>query len=397
MKKFIKFVLFLALVAGGGYYFYDKNFNVPQVDQFITSKAVRGELIKSIESNGEIYATELIDVGAQVSGQIKKLYVKLGDVVKAGDMIAEIDGSTQQNNVDTKKAQLGIYEAKLNSARVALEIARNKFDREKELYAKNATSKEDFENAKNTLAINEASLKEIQAQIIQAKISLSTAQIDLGYTKIVAPKDGVIVSVRVEEGQTVNSNQTAPTIVNIADLSKVQLKMEIAEGDITKIKVGSVVEYSILSEPDRKFKTVISSVDPGLTTLSNGNYSTTANSSSGSSSSSSSAIYYYAKDIVVKSEGILRIGMTTQNTIHLESVKDAVIVPSMAIKKENGKHVVYVLKSDKSVQRREVQIGLVDSLRTQIKSGVEEGEDVVTSKSTAAELSDMVSAPIYRM
>ena len=148
MKKFIKFVLFLALVAGGGYYFYDKNFNVPQVDQFITSKAVRGELIKSIESNGEIYATELIDVGAQVSGQIKKLYVKLGDVVKAGDMIAEIDGSTQQNNVDTKKAQLGIYEAKLNSARVALEIARNKFDREKELYAKNATSKEDFENAK---------------------------------------------------------------------------------------------------------------------------------------------------------------------------------------------------------------------------------------------------------
>ncbi len=397
MKKFIKFILFLALVAGGGYYFYDKNFNVPQVDQFITSKAVRGELIKSIESNGEIYATELIDVGAQVSGQIKKLYVKLGDVVKAGDMIAEIDGSTQQNNVDTKKAQLGIYEAKLNSARVALEIARNKFDREKELYAKNATSKEDFENAKNTLAINEASLKEIQAQIIQAKISLSTAQIDLGYTKIVAPKDGVIVSVRVEEGQTVNSNQTAPTIVNIADLSKVQLKMEIAEGDITKIKVGSVVEYSILSEPDRKFKTVISSVDPGLTTLSNGNYSTTANSSSGSSSSSSSAIYYYAKAIVDNSEGILRIGMTTQNTIHLESVKDAVIVPSMAIKKENGKHVVYVLKSDKSAQRREVQIGLVDSLRTQIKSGVEEGEDVVTSKSTAAELSDMVSAPIYRM
>ena len=157
------------------------------------------------------------------------------------------------------------------------------------------------------------------------------------------------------------------------------------------------MDYSILSEPDRKFKTVISSVDPGLTTLSNGNYSTTANSSSGSSSSSSSAIYYYAKAIVDNSEGILRIGMTTQNTIHLESVKDAVIVPSMAIKKENGKHVVYVLKSDKSVQRREVQIGLVDSLRTQIKSGVEEGEDVVTSKSTAAELSDMVSAPIYRM
>lgn len=124
MKNFIKFIAVLAVLAGVGYYFYNKNFNVPQVDQFITSKAVRGELVKSIESNGEIYATELIDVGAQVGGQIKKLYVKLGDVVKAGDMIAEIDSATQQNNVDTKKAQLGIYEAKLNSAKVALEISK---------------------------------------------------------------------------------------------------------------------------------------------------------------------------------------------------------------------------------------------------------------------------------
>ncbi|WP_297940897.1 efflux RND transporter periplasmic adaptor subunit, partial [uncultured Campylobacter sp.] len=275
MKKLIKFIAVFAVLAGAGYYFYDKNFNVPQVDQFITSKAVRGELVKSIESNGEIYATELIDVGAQVGGQIKKLYVKLGDVVKAGDMIAEIDSATQQNNVDTKKAQLGIYEAKLNSAKVALEISKTKFKREQELFAKNATSKEEFENAKNTLAANEASLKEIEAQIVQAKISLNTAQIDLGYTKITAPKGGVVVSVQVEEGQTVNSNQTTPTIVNIADLSKVQLKMEIAEGDITKIKVGSRVEYSILSEPNRKFHARISSIDPGLTTLSNGKYATT--------------------------------------------------------------------------------------------------------------------------
>ena len=186
MKKFIKFIVIAAILAGAGYYFYDKN-NVPQGDQFITSKAVRGELVKSIESNGEIYATELIDVGAQVGGQIKKLYVKLGDVVKAGDMIAEIDSATQQNNVDTKKAQLGIYEAKLNSAKVALEISKTKFKREQELFAKNATSKEEFENAKNTLAANEASLKEIEAQVAQAKISLNTAQIDLGYTKIIAP------------------------------------------------------------------------------------------------------------------------------------------------------------------------------------------------------------------
>ena len=401
MKKLIKFIAVFAVLAGVGYYFYDKNFNVPQVDQFITSKAVRGELVKSIESNGEIYATELIDVGAQVGGQIKKLYVKLGDVVKAGDMIAEIDSATQQNNVDTKKAQLGIYEAKLNSAKVALEISKTKFKREQELFAKNATSKEEFENAKNTLAANEASLKEIEAQVAQAKISLNTAQIDLGYTKITAPKDGVVVSVQVEEGQTVNSNQTTPTIVNIADLSKVLLKMEIAEGDITKIKVGSKVEYSILSEPNRKFHAQISSIDPGLTTLSNGKYKTTSSSGATTSSSSSSAIYYYAKAVVDNPDGTLRIGMTTQNTIILDSVKNAVIVPSIAIKKEDGKSVVYVLKKGKdgldTAERREVQTGLIDSLKTQILSGVEEGEDVVTKRNSAAEISEMLEKEKRKM
>nr|WP_315015179.1 efflux RND transporter periplasmic adaptor subunit [uncultured Campylobacter sp.] len=401
MKKLIKFIAVFAVLAGAGYYFYDKNFNVPQVDQFIASKAVRGELVKSIESNGEIYATELIDVGAQVGGQIKKLYVKLGDVVKAGDMIAEIDSATQQNNVDTKKAQLGIYEAKLNSAKVALEISKTKFKREQELFAKNATSKEEFENAKNTLAANEASLKEIEAQVAQAKISLNTAQIDLGYTKITAPKDGVVVSVQVEEGQTVNSNQTTPTIVNIADLSKVLLKMEIAEGDITKIKVGSKVEYSILSEPNRKFHAQISSIDSGLTTLSNGKYKTTSSSGSTTSSSSSSAIYYYAKAVVDNPDGTLRIGMTTQNTVILDSAKDTVIVPSIAVKNEEGKSVVYVLKRDKNgletAERREVQTGLIDSLKTQILSGVEEGEDVVTKQNSAAEISEMLEKEKRRM
>lgn len=400
MKKLIKFIVITAIVAGAGYYFYNKN-NVPQGDQFITSKAVRGELVKSIESNGEIYATELIDVGAQVGGQIKKLYVKLGDVVKAGDIIAEIDSATQQNNVDTKKAQLGIYEAKLNSAKVALEISKTKFKREQELFAKNATSKEEFENAKNTLAANEASLKEIEAQIVQAKISLNTARIDLGYTKITAPKGGVVVSVQVEEGQTVNSNQTTPTIVNIADLSKVQLKMEIAEGDITKIKVGSKVEYSILSEPNRKFHAHISSIDPGLTTLSNGKYKTTSSSGTATSSSSSSAIYYYAKAVVDNPDGTLRIGMTTQNTVILDSVKDAVIVPSIAIKKEDGKSVVYVLKKGKdgldTAERREVQTGLIDSLKTQILSGVEEGEEVVTKRNSAAEISEMLEKEKRKM
>lgn len=395
MKKIIKFIIFLAILSACFYFAYEKYFKEEKKDEFITSVAVRGDLSKSIDSNGEIYANELIDVGAQVSGQIKKLYVKLGDKVKAGDMIAEIDSATQQNNVDTKRAQLGIYEAKLNSAKVALEIAESKFNREKELFGKNATSKEEFESAKNSLAVTKANVKEIEAQIAQTKISLNTAQIDLGYTKIVAPKEGTIVSVQVEEGQTVNSNQATPTIVNIADLTKLKLKMEIAEGDITKIKVGSKVEYLILSEPNKKFYTQISSIDPGLTTLSDGKYS--QKSTVSSSTSSSSAIYYYANAVVENKDEILRIGMTTQNTIMLESVKEAIIIPTVAIKKEGGKQYVNVLKDNLQVEKREVAVGLTDGLKSQIISGVSEGEKVITSRSSAAELDKMIELEDRRM
>ena len=395
MRKNIKFIVIIAIVFGVGYYIYSNFYNKKPKNEYITSKAVKKELTKSIDSNGEIYATELIDVGAQVSGQIKRLYVRLGDMVKKGDMIAEIDSATQQNNVDTKRAQLTTYEAKLNSAKVALEISKSKFNRSKELYEKKATSKDEYENAKNTLATNEALLKEYESLIAQTKIQLNTAEIDLGYTKITAPKDGIVVSIRVEEGQTVNSNQTTPTIVNIADLSRLQLKMEIAEGDITKIKKGQNVEFSIFSEINKKFKTTISSIDPGLTTLSDGKDSS-SNSSSSSSSSSSSAVYYYAKATIDNSSGIFRIGMTTQNTIFLESVKDAIVISEMAIKKENEKDIVYVLKNG-TPERREVKVGLIDNLKAQILSGVQEGDEVITSSGNTNEINAMLNQEAKKM
>ena len=272
MKK-TKILIILLILGVGGYFVYDKFFNIKDEKvEFITKKAKKGSFSKKVDATGEIFATELIDVGAQVSGQIKKLYVKLGDQVKKGDMIASIDSSTQQNSIDNKEAQLAIYKAQLESAKVALNIAKTQFDRENALFAKNATSKQEFESAKNTFSSNSAKIKELEAQIKQTNIELSTARINLGYTKITAPRDGTVVSVQVEEGQTVNANQTTPTIVNIADLSHVKMKMQIAEGDITKIKVGTPVEYSILSEPTKKFQTTVSSIDPGLTTLSDGSY-----------------------------------------------------------------------------------------------------------------------------
>ena len=396
MKK-TKILIFLLILGVGGYFVYDKFFNIKDEKvEFITKKAKKGSFSKKVDATGEIFATELIDVGAQVSGQIKKLYVKLGDQVKKGDMIASIDSSTQQNSIDNKEAQLAIYKAQLESAKVALNIAKTQFDRENALFAKNATSKQEFESAKNTYSANSAKIKELEAQIKQTNIELSTAKINLGYTKITAPRDGTVVSVQVEEGQTVNANQTTPTIVNIADLSHVKMKMQIAEGDITKIKVGTPVEYSILSEPTKKFQTTVSSIDPGLTTLSDGSYgsSSSSKSSYSSSSSSSSAVYYYAQSIVESivdnKDGILRIGMTTQNELLIANVEDAIIVPSIGIKKDENGTFVYVLKDGKPVKTA-VKTGIKDNLDTQIISGINEGDEIITSQGSSSEIAKMIA------
>ena len=392
MKK-TKILIILLILGVGGYFVYDKFFNIKDEKvEFITKKAKKGSFSKKVDATGEIFATELIDVGAQVSGQIKKLYVKLGDQVKKGYMIASIDSSTQQNSIDNKEAQLAIYKAQLESAKVALNIAKTQFDRENALFSKNATSKQEFESAKNTYSANSAKIKELEAQIKQTNIELSTAKINLGYTKITAPRDGTVVSVQVEEGQTVNANQTTPTIVNIADLSRVKMKMQIAEGDITKIKVGTPVEYSILSEPTKKFQTTVSSIDPGLTTLSDGSYgsSSSSKSSYSSSSSSSSAVYYYAQSIVDNKDGILRIGMTTQNELLIANVEDAIIVPSIGIKKDENGTFVYVLKDGKPVKTA-VKTGIKDNLDTQIISGINEGDEIITSQGSSSEIAKMIA------
>ena len=392
MKK-TKILIILLILGVGGYFIYDNFFKIKDEKvEFITKKAKKGSFSKKVDATGEIFATELIDVGAQVSGQIKKLYVKLGDQVKKGDMIASIDSSTQQNSIDNKEAQLAIYKAQLESAKVALNIAKTQFDRENALFSKNATSKQEFESAKNTYSANSAKIKELEAQIKQTNIELSTAKINLGYTKITAPRDGTVVSVQVEEGQTVNANQTTPTIVNIADLSHVKMKMQIAEGDITKIKVGTPVEYSILSEPTKKFQTTVSSIDPGLTTLSDGSYgsSSSSKSSYSSSSSSSSAVYYYAQSIVDNKDGILRIGMTTQNELLIANVEDAIIVPSIGIKKDENGTFVYVLKDGKPVKTA-VKTGIKDNLDTQIISGINEGDEIITSQGSSSEIAKMIA------
>ena len=377
MKKLIKSLIIIAIIGGAAWFGYGKMKPKNEVS-YITEPVQRGKISQTVSATGEISATNLVDVGAQVSGQIKRMHVKIDDEVKAGDLIAEIDNVTQINDVNTKKAQLETYRAQLESAQVALKIAQRKYDRYKTLVGVDAVSKEEFETTEDTLATNKAKIKELQSSIRQTQIAINTAEKDLGYTRITAPSDGTVVALVVEQGQTINASQTSPTVVQIANLTSMTNKMQIAEGDATKVKAGQNLSFTILSEPDAPISATLDSIDPGLTTMSQGSYSK-------STDTTSNAIYYYARAIVPNPERKLSIGMTTQNTIEIASAENVLTVPTVTIKSRDGKKFVRVLGADNKPIEKEVQTGLKDDMNTEIKSGLAEGDKVIMSEMGAAE------------
>ena len=375
-KVWIPVSVLIALIAGLlVYWLATKKDDVT----YMTEKARLGNISQGVEATGEVAAVNLVNVGAQVSGQIKKLYVVLGQEVKQGDMIAEIDSQTQENTLNTDKAKLANYKAQLQARKILLNVAKKQYDRELVLIKTNSTSQQNLENAKDTYATARANVNEMESLIKQTQITINTDETNLGYTKIRAPLNGTIVSVPVEEGQTVNANQTTPTIVQIANLGDMEIDIQISEGDITKVKPGMPVDYTILSEPNTVFHAKLDSIDPGLTTLTDGSYSK-SNTSSSSSSTSTAAVYYYGRSYVKNDEGKLRIGMMTQNTILVSSAENVLVVPTIALSNRNDKYFVRILTDKNKVEKRDVEIGISDGVYTEITSGLAEGEQVITSE-----------------
>ncbi len=344
---------------------------------FLTENVVEMDIEETISATGEVVPMQLVTVGAQVSGQIEKLNVALGDQVKKGDLIAQIDSTTQQNDYDREEAKLTSYRAQLEAAEVELEIANTQYLRSQELITKSATSRSDLETTQKAYAQAKAEVTNLQSQIKQSEIALETAKVNLGYTQIVSPLDGTIVSVPVEVGQTVNAAMSTPTIVQIADLNYMKILMEISEADVPNVKTGMRVNYAVISEPNSTYETTLKSIDPGLTTLTNGTYVQGSNSEE--------AIYYYGRLEVPNSDRKLRIGMTTQNSIQIGEAKKVLAVPTIAIYEKGGKSFVKVLENDHAVER-EIEIGLSNGVHTEVKRGVNRDDKIVISEMNAEEL-----------
>lgn len=383
-KKFpwLPVAIVAGVLMGGGLFASQKWLQPSKPVEYITATVARGEISNTVLANGTITAFHSVDVGAQVSGQILKLAVKLGDRVKQGDLIGEIDPRTAQNNLQNAQASLNSAEAQRAVRAATADKARLDYQRQQSMLKSGATSQESYDNARVSLSIAEAEVKQSEAQIEQAKISVDTAKLNLSYTRIEAPVAGVVVSVPVEVGQTVNANQTTPTIVTIAQLDTVTIKAEISEGDITRVKPGMEASFTILSESERVYRTHLRSIDPGPQSMSD------STSGSSSSSNTSTAVYYYGLLDIDNADGSLRIDMTAQVSIYAQQADDALVVPLMALsdRPRNGIYIVNVLKENGELDPRRVKVGLQNQNVAEVLEGLEEGEQVVISQADGAQV-----------
>ena len=347
-------------------------------DTITTAAVERGNLEQTVLATGVLEPAKLISVGAQASGQVKKLYVELGDVVKAGDPIAEIDSRTQTNTVSNAQAGLSNVNAQRAAAQASLIEAQRVYDRNKLLYNEGAASKADFEASEASLANAQASLKAAEAQIKQASLTLNTAETNLGYTKIVAPMDGTVVAIVTEEGQTVNANQSAPTIIKLAQLDTMTVSAEISEADVDKVEAGQQVYFTTLGDSRTRHYAKLRAIAPAPDSIE-------SESTSTASSSSASAVYYNGLFDVENTDGKLRTGMTAQVYVVLASAKDALTIPSSALegRGRGGEYTVKVLDADGKPQPRQIKVGINTNVTAQVLEGLNEGDKVVVAQSTA--------------
>ena len=370
MNAYIKgglLILLVALAVGAKQFYFTETSPI----QYLTTEAVIGDIRETVLATGTLQAFQQVSVGAQASGQIKSLKVKLGDSVKRGDIIAEIDSQEQYNAFRIAQAALTNVKAQREAKLATLAQAQSEFDRYKALLDASATSRQEYENELATLTEIKANIAALDALIVQAEIEVETSKVDLGYTSIVAPMDGVVVAVVATEGQTVNASQSTPTIVKLAQLDTMTVEAEISEADVVHVSPGCAVYFTILGEPDVKYEAKLRSIEPAPESI--------ENDDSGSSTSEDEAVYYNALFDVPNPERKLRISMTAEVTFVLNEARNALTIPETALgtKDDQGRYDVLVLRLNGQAETRNVRVGLRDSVKAQISDGLQAGERVV--------------------
>ena len=353
-----------------------------------TIKVTRADIESSVTALGTLQPRRYVDVGAQASGQIRKLHVETGDHVEEGQLLVEIDPSTQKARLDAGRYSIENLKAQLQEQRAQYTLAEHQLKRQQQLAASGATREEDVQTAQAQLKVTQARIGMFQAQILQAQASLRSDEAELGYTRIYAPMSGTVVAVDAREGQTLNAQQQTPLILRIAKLSPMTVWAEVSEADIGNVKPGMQAYFTTLAGGKRRWSSTVRQILPvppkPLDQISQGGGSPTSSSASGGGGK---VVLYTVLLDVDNVDNSLMAEMTAQVFFVAGQASNVLTAPIVALEpdaRQNDMRLVQVLHPNGKVEQRQVRAGLSDRLRVQILEGLAEGDTLLIGAPAAS-------------
>jgi macrolide-specific efflux system membrane fusion protein len=356
-------LVLVAIVAAGAVWFWP---GAGAQDGPATVVVERGTVEDSISALGTLQPRDFVDVGTQVSGQLRTIHVAVGDHVKQGDLLAEIDPTVYLSRVEADRAQLLNLKAQLAEREAQLVLAQHQFKRQQSLLAARATSEEAYQAAEANVASARAQIDSLKAQAQQTESTLRGNEANLGYTKIHAPMAGTVVSQTAKRGQTLNANQQAPIILRIADLSEMTVTAQVSEADIGRLRIGMDAWFTTLGRSDRRWQGKLRQILPTPEVVNN-------------------VVLYHALFDVPNEGGQLMTQMSAQVFFVAAAAENVPVVPLAALKRgKDGGWTAQVLGADGQMQERTVRVGVTNRVSAQVLGGLAEGDRVLIGKRPTA-------------
>ncbi len=364
-----------ALLALGVVAFLKWQSAAPPVN-YITGTVTRGTLEDAVSATGALEAKEYVDIGAQVSGILQKIHIQIGQSVKKGDLLAEIDPTLFQAQVVEDEATLDNLDAQMDAAKATLTLAEQRLTRNKNLLKSDAVSQDELNSSQADYSRAQAAIEALGAQVDKARGSLDATKANLDHTKIYAPINGSVTQIDAREGQTLNASQTAPILFRLANLDTMTVQAQVSEADIERIHTGMPVYFTTLGDPDTHHDGVVGVITP-------------------SSLNTNPPVFYNTIFEVPNEKHSLLPDMTAQVYFPMVSKTNVLIMPLAALdyakhqlppsevhSATKGKKLrptkVFILNDNDKPEVVEVTLGIKNRVSAEVVSGLSEGDEVIT-------------------
>jgi macrolide-specific efflux system membrane fusion protein len=365
-KKLVGGLAMMGVIAGG-WYWYSRAAQKPQ-NNAVSITVTRANIEEVVTSQGKLEAKQYVDVGTQVSGQLKKIHVDIGATVTKGQLLAEIDPRVYQAQLEAGEAHLNSLRAQQNQQKAAAVLAEQNLKRNQSLIAVNAVSQQALQETESQAAVARAQVESLGAQMQETQSNLTASRTNLGYTKIYAPMAGTVTTLPTKEGQTLNANQTAPTVLQVANLDIMTVRAQVAEADVSRLKENMPVYFTTLGNSEQRWTGKVRQVLPSPQIVND--------------------VVLYDVLIDVKNEARqLMSGMTAQVFFIFGKAENALIIPAEVLTRpvakednQNGKAYRIAVMTDTGREQRVIHIGLQTRTQAEVIDGLKEGEKIAVNR-----------------